>query len=85
MHRIQSLAKGGLKGWDEVVVERSLTLADSQRQTILALAPADTEQAAALEPLLVERRIGTGRLLILLTAPWTALGVRLCCAPRSSA
>ena len=73
------VGEGGLKGWDEVVVERSLTFADSQRRTILALAPADTEQAAALEPLLVERRIGTGRLLILLTAldrTWSSLVLR---------
>ena len=73
------VGEAGLKGWDEVLVQRSLTLADPRLQTILALAPADTEEAGALEPLLVERSVGTGRLLILLTAldrTWSSLVLR---------
>ena len=66
------------KGWEDVAVERSLTLAASPRETVLALAPSDTP-AGASEPLLVERRIGKGRLLILLTAldrTWSSLVLR---------
>ena len=66
-------------GWEDVAVARSLTLAASPRETVLALAPTDSQEAGASEPLLVERSIGKGRLLVLLTAldrTWSSLVLR---------
>ena len=67
--------------WRGVEVERSLSLPTRTGETILALAPSDTTRHRAQEevPLLVEKRIGKGRLLVLLTAldrEWSSLVLR---------
>ena len=67
--------------WQGVEVERSLSFATGPGETILALAPSDASghQAALGKPLVVEQRLGKGRLLILATAldrDWTNLVVR---------
>ena len=66
------------EGWQDVSVERYLTLAAPARETILALA-GDGEAVGGVAPLLVERSFGKGRLLILLTAldrTWSSLVLR---------
>lgn len=55
--------------WDEVTVTRSLALPATAPETILALVPsAAMAGGAGGEPLLVEKRVGQGRMLVLLTA-----------------
>lgn len=55
--------------WDDVTVTRSLTLAATETETILSSVPSAAAPAdAKAEPLLVEKRLGQGRLLVLLTA-----------------
>ena len=53
--------------WDDVTVTRSLALPATAAETILSLVPS-AAAAASAEPLLVERRAGRGRMLVLLTA-----------------
>ena len=76
--------------WNDVIVRRSLRLPASAGQTLLALVPAADAAAWRLaqdslrpaggeEPLLVEKRVGKGRVLVLLTAlerSWSDLVVR---------
>ena len=55
--------------WDDVTVTRSLALPATAAETILSLVPAAGAAAdAGAEPLLVEKRAGRGRMLVLLTA-----------------
>lgn len=59
--------------WDDVTVTRSLALPATAAETILSLVPsaaagADAGADAGAEPLLVEKRAGRGRVLVLLTA-----------------
>lgn len=73
-------------GWDEVTVWRALSMPATPTETLLSLVSgaAETTQpgvvaAAAGEPLLVEKRVGKGRVLVLLTAltrSWSDLVVR---------
>lgn len=51
--------------WNDVTVTRSLALPATAAETILSLVPA---AGAGAEPLLVEKRAGRGRMLVLLTA-----------------
>lgn len=71
--------------WDGVTVSRSLTLADAGAQTILSLVPSAHLASSAhrldagTEPLLVEKTVGAGRALVLLTAlerNWSDLALR---------
>ena len=56
--------------WDEVTVTRALALPAMASETILSLVPAAAAAGGASgEPLLVEKRDGRGRMLVLLTAP----------------
>ena len=64
-----------------VEVERSLSLRAQPGETILALAPADSAGPRSDEdaPFVIEKRIGKGRLLVLLTAldrDWSSLVLR---------
>lgn len=71
------LAEGA---WDEVTVTRSLALPVTPAETILSLVPsAAAPSGASGEPLLVEKRVGRGRVLVLLTAlnrDWSNLVLR---------
>lgn len=71
------LAEGA---WDEVTVTRSLALPATPAETILSLVPsAAAPSGASGEPLLVEKRVGRGRMLVLLTAlnrDWSNLVLR---------
>ena len=72
------LAQGA---WHDVEVERALKLAATGDETILALAAAEgsTSNEGAAPPLLVEKRFGKGRALVLLTAldrNWSSLVLR---------
>ena len=73
------LAEGA---WHEVRVDRALALAAPAGETILALADSAAEARGGkpeAAPLLVERRIGKGRALTLLTAldrNWSSLVLR---------
>ena len=66
--------------WDEVTVTRSLALPATPAETILSLVPSAAATGnASGEPLLVEKRIGRGRMLVLLTAlnrDWSNLVLR---------
>ncbi len=75
--------------WDNVVVSRSLDIAADPTETVLSLVPTDATAHASLrsaaatrsgaQPLLLARRVGKGRLLILLTAldrDWSTLVLR---------
>ena len=67
--------------WNEVTVVRSLALPAAHAETILSLVPsADAPRPdAGAEPLLVEKRVGAGRMLVLLTAldrNWSDLALR---------
>ena len=68
-------------GWEDVAVTRSLALSASPAETILALAPTASEGRVegGVAPLLVETRVGKGRVLVLLTAlhrDWSSLVLR---------
>ena len=72
------LARTSFQG---VEVQRSLSLAAAPGETILALVPADPAafRSASEAPLVVEKRFGKGRLLVLLTAldrDWSTLVLR---------
>lgn len=55
--------------WDEVTVTRSLALPATAAETILSLVPsAAMAGGTGGEPLLVEKRVGQGRMVVLLTA-----------------
>lgn len=55
--------------WDDVTVTRALALPATAPETILSLVPsAAMPGGAGGEPLLVEKRVGQGRMLVLLTA-----------------
>ncbi len=71
------LAEGA---WDEVTVTRSLALPSTPAETILSLVPSAAATGdVSGEPLLVEKRVGRGRMLVLLTAlnrDWSNLVLR---------
>ena len=71
------LAEGA---WDEVTVTRSLALPATPAETILSLVPSAAATGdASGEPLLVVKRVGRGRMLVLLTAlnrDWSNLVLR---------
>ena len=67
--------------WRDVEVERSLSLPTTPGETILALVPAElsAHRADVDAPLVVEKRFGKGRLVVLLTAldrEWSSLVLR---------
>ena len=68
--------------WDSVTVARALALLalpTRTRRTILALVPEEGGSAAGEVPLLVEQRLGRGRMVTLLTAldrSWSSLVLR---------
>ena len=66
--------------WDGVSVSRALALPTGAVQTILSLVPSATDQVGTgVAPLLVERRSGVGRTVVLLTAldrDWSSLVLR---------
>ena len=71
------LAQGG---WADVTVARALASPTPGLQTILSLVPmASDERETGLVPLLAEKRLGKGRMLVLLTAldrGWSSLVLR---------
>ena len=69
------------RSWRGVEVERSLSMPTLSGETILALSPTSSSPrpSDAQAPLLVEKRFGKGRLLVLLTAldrDWSSLVLR---------